>query len=389
MSCAVVDALIGNYRSKKRKLILHFDQHNTIQLACQYPKRNIKEGLNKFLTSLLWGEEIDGKWVWRCDAPQLEKPNAYRNASTYYKHLERQYVVNTTDRRKLFEKTNKFTDKGHDGEQFRPYFERYLASIRCTNDNYRDDNTINDEDNPQELYYLVLPVFFDLIKKLRETNYEFTIILRSYGRDSDSFLKAVQRHVQRENFNDLNVNMVIGSFERDEKDVNKILLRLNENEIYEGDISIYNKLNSLTGICAIKDDFTPWQRNNYSCYFAKPVWINLNDENHQHLFFDDNIRFESEDDCIVNVKLCHKTNKNSNLFENVLFKSYEIFEKFTLIQPNLLELLDKDLSNNNNEYSEFFFKKIDNAYKAYDRFIEEINCASYIKSDFIYLVKNT
>ena len=42
----------------KRKLILHFDQHNTIQVACMLPGRSVtvEEGLNNFLTTAVWGK---------------------------------------------------------------------------------------------------------------------------------------------------------------------------------------------------------------------------------------------------------------------------------------------------------------------------------------------
>lgn len=75
----------------KRKLVLHFDQHNTIQVACTLPGRRItvEEGLNNFLTSAVWGKEIDDKWVWISQEPQIHKPENEPDAQTYFKYLEK------------------------------------------------------------------------------------------------------------------------------------------------------------------------------------------------------------------------------------------------------------------------------------------------------------
>ncbi len=61
----------------KRKLILHFDQHNTIQVASSLPDRHltVEEGLNNFLTTACWGKETyDNGWTWVSNQPQMNKP---------------------------------------------------------------------------------------------------------------------------------------------------------------------------------------------------------------------------------------------------------------------------------------------------------------------------
>lgn len=111
-----------------------------------------------------------------------------------------------------------------------------------------------------------------------------------------------------------------------------------DGEVYKDEKSIYAKLNSLTGICAIRDDFAYWQKHDYVCYSAKPLWMNLNDEKHQHILFDDNIRLDSKDDCIVNLRFNNTDDENE--YHNVDFESYKIFERTSIIQPNLIELLN-------------------------------------------------
>lgn len=95
---------------KKRKLILHFDQHNTIQVACTLPGRRItvEEGLNNFLTSVVWGKEVvvdgdthDTSWQWVCQEPRITKPVGEPDAITYFKYLEKKVVKAPEDRARL------------------------------------------------------------------------------------------------------------------------------------------------------------------------------------------------------------------------------------------------------------------------------------------------
>lgn len=86
---------------RKRKLILHFDQHNTIQVACTLPGRRItvEEGLNNFLTSVAWGKEVEEeRWQWVSHEPRLTKPPGEPEAITYFKYLEKKIVKSPDDR---------------------------------------------------------------------------------------------------------------------------------------------------------------------------------------------------------------------------------------------------------------------------------------------------
>lgn len=128
--------------ARKRKLILHFDQHNTIQVACTLPGRRItvEEGLNNFLTSVVWGKEVEGSasttsttntnnnnndydvdddqentrssassnssggvssWKWVSNEPRLTKPPNEPDAITYFKYLEKKIVKSPEDRARL------------------------------------------------------------------------------------------------------------------------------------------------------------------------------------------------------------------------------------------------------------------------------------------------
>ncbi|RNA42248.1 RWD domain-containing [Brachionus plicatilis] len=115
-------------------------------------------------------------------------------------------------------------------------------------------------------------------------------------------------------------------------------------------------------LIAIRDDFAFWQKNKYECYAAKPLWINLNDTYSHHIIFDDNIRLDSVDDCIVNIRLFNSIHNAKYL--NVNFNSYKYFKATSILQPDLVELLNPNLKidSKNNHY----LSMIKNAEKSYE-----------------------
>ena len=114
----------------KKKLLLHFDQHNTIQVACTLPTRSVtvEEGINNFLTSVLWGKEVDDQWEWLSTEPQMYKPHNEPNAITYFKYLEKKIVKSPEDRVELKTKTCKFV-YNEPGIKFREFFDLYLEKL--------------------------------------------------------------------------------------------------------------------------------------------------------------------------------------------------------------------------------------------------------------------
>jgi hypothetical protein len=356
----------------ERKLILHFDQHNTIQVACLLPGRSltVEEGLNNFLTSAVWGKVENNEWIWISNEPQLHKPINEPDAITYFKYLEKILVKKPEDRVEFKKKTCNFVYE-EPGKKFKEFFDLYLQSLtsKILNSDANPCNTIPSGDpNNKTLYNLILPEFFDMIRRLQKQKREFTIILRTMGIDSQGFLDTVcpifeGKHESFKDIQPITINRNIGRIKRSEND--KIQLEI-DGEIFEDDASIYKKLNSLNGINAIRDDFDYWQRNNYECYSAKPLWIDLEDLDHQHILFDDNIRLDEYDDCIVNVRM---KNIKKNIYENIDFDCYNIFEKCSILQPNLLELLNPHLKidSTKNHYCE----KIAKAENIYQKMLDK------------------
>ena len=373
--------------SNHRKLILHFDQHNTIQVACTLPGRNItvEEGINHFLTTAVWGKEEGDNWVWLSEKPEKNRPKNEPRAITYFKYLEKKLVGTPNDRAELKKKTCRFVYE-EPGCRYREFFDLYLRSLtysRIKNDDVIDTtyffdsnvsklppNTIPAGDPTNEsLYHLILPEFFDMIRRLQCENRNFAIVLRTMGIDSQKFLDTVRpvldgKHPDFKDIKPIEINRNIGQIQRFDND--KILLKM-DNQVYDTEEMIYDKLSSLQGINAIRDDFAFWQKNKYECYSAKPLWINLNDTKHHHIIFDDNIRLDSLDDCIVNIRLNNSNEKNK--FMNINFDSYKYFKSNCILQPDLIELLNPNLKNDSK--SNHYLTMIKNAEKNYENLLNE------------------
>lgn len=240
----------------KRKLILHFDQHNTIQVAMKLPlaQVTVEEGLNNFLTSAVWGKEDEnGNWQWVSNEPSIDRPPKEPNAITYYKYMEKK-VPN--DRVEFKKKLVNFVNESD--TKFKPFFDLYLENLRyesqtLVNNNSHDGetpcNTIQSKDKDNNsLYHLILPSFFEMIRQLQQQEREFTIILRTMGIESQRFLDTVRAVLQGKhpNFKDIkpiHINDSIGRIIRSKK---QIKLEI-EGQVFEGDLAIYKKLTSMKG----------------------------------------------------------------------------------------------------------------------------------------------
>jgi hypothetical protein len=196
-----------------------------------------------------------------------------------------------------------------------------------------------------------------MIRRLQKSNREFAIVLRTMGIDSHNFLDTIRpmfdgKHKDFRDLAPMHINTSVGHMRRTSEDQFELEM---DNQVFRNDEAIYEKLNSLQGINAIRDDFAYWQSHDYSCYAAKPLWIDLNDERHHHIIFDDNIRLDAVDDCIVNIRL---KNATTSRFESIDFESYKIFEKSSILQPNLIKLLNPHLrlDSTKNHYHEMIRK---------------------------------
>jgi hypothetical protein len=88
----------------------------------------VEEGLNNFITSAVWGKEENNEWKWISTEPQLKKPVADPNVTTYFKYLEKKIVKEPKDRTELKKQTCRFIYSQH-GAKFREFFDLYLKQL--------------------------------------------------------------------------------------------------------------------------------------------------------------------------------------------------------------------------------------------------------------------
>lgn len=86
--------------------------------------------------------------------------------------------------------------------------------------------------------------------------------------------------------------------------------------------------------------------------------------------FDDNIRLDAFDDCIVNLRL---RNGPQRIFSNVDFESYRLFIKSSILQPNLIKLLNPLLKKDST--LNLYYEKIRRAERYYQHLMDNQEAA--------------
>lgn len=111
----------------------------------------------------------------------------------------------------------------------------------------------------------------------------------------------------------------------------------NVSEEVKNESDIYKFLCDSKGILGFKDDFPYWQMNNYHHTCSKPLWIDPQDTEHMHIFFDDNYRPKTEDS-IVDVR----EKDGSGGWRSVVDDALETYDDMSLVQVDLLDAIAND-----------------------------------------------
>ncbi|UJR30935.1 hypothetical protein I4U23_018447 [Adineta vaga] len=377
----------NNPSSKRRKLILHFDNRNTLEVANNVSATTIEQGVNNFLTGVLWGYEKDnGEWEWISTSPSLEKPANCPHCITYFKYLENQIVKEAIDRKQLRFKTGSFVT--NEGQRFRQFYDQLIELLRYyelkSPEREREDQILTLEEQsstsshtvPNEnerkrrpsilhknqvpvngyrssngtLYHYVLPSFFRLIQYLQETDRDFVIYLRTMGDDCKNFLLNAQRILSNEHpsfqFNrTLDVNHEPGFIKRIDDRTISLRIKFEDDEemqTIEDEFAIREKLERGHGIHAIKDDFNAWCQKNYHYTTSKPIWFDPDDRHptSHHILFDDNFRVIHPNDSIVDIRIM---DRERHQCYSCPFEFYPRLENIFAVQANLYLILgDRD-----------------------------------------------
>jgi len=389
----------GDYCDSQRKLVLHFDVRNTILVSDSATNDNVEQALNSFLTGVTWGREEPGVgWVWYSDRPSLRAPCP--GVITYYKNRERELVRSPADRVRLRRITSDFTRQPI-GRKFRKYFEAHLrllewssstTSLLQTADTFSLDSAahvpssignaptimkpeadrtkrevVPVDEKPEvnsvdrkltilgvngRLYHYILPSFIKMMYDLYAEGCRFSVILRTYGIDAPKVLDSIA-HIVAGNHPmfpvklPIDVNRQPGRIQRESGDRVRCELSpttaVSQLTVLDTNRDIYRYMSNVEGICGFVDDFEFWQRHNYAHSDGKPLWIDLDDHDVQHIFFDDNIRV-ADAEGIVDVRLFHRdiSSVSGSGCEMAAVRSLSMdeiasLENFCLVQADLLE----------------------------------------------------
>jgi len=364
----------------KRKMVLHFDVRNTILVSDSATHDNVEHALNSFLTGVTWGRDEPTGWVWYSDRPSLRAPCP--GVITYYKSRERELVKSPADRVILRRITGDFTRQPI-GRKFRKYFEAHLRMLEwnvvlswgsISNLRYDEPATAlacSVHNKPTgtkpevvsvdqkltivgangRLYHYLLPSFVKMLYDLQAGGYWFSIILRTYGVDAPKVLESIA-HIVAGNHPlfpgklTIDVNQRPGRIRRQPGGRIRCELPPTRDgtdtlQPLDTDADIYRYLSDVEGICGFVDDFRYWQEHGYAHSDGKPLWINLDDQDVQHVFFDDNIRI-ADAEGIVDVRLFNGDCDSSTSGAGCQARSLSIeeiapLENVCLVQADLLE----------------------------------------------------
>ncbi|XP_035513305.1 uncharacterized protein si:dkey-32e6.3 [Morone saxatilis] len=275
---------------QRKKLVLHVDLNNTILVSDAVTGQGTVAALDYFLTTVTWGKmSKHGQWEWLCDSPSLLPPCS--DAVSYYSQ---------------FGRVPGFTSAA--GRRFRGVLDEHLNLLRWP-EGVKGDRELAVKGENGQLYYWILPSFFQLLKDLEQEGREFAILFRTFGNDLPRVLRAVYRalnegaHPLFPDLPDLKlrVNMTAGKIRCSKRGI--VLSRAEDRvTTHDGERGLYQYLSSVQGLGGFQDHFDWWASNTFSIRGGKPLWVDPFDQNVQHIFIDDNIR-QNDEDTIVHPKV--------------------------------------------------------------------------------------
>lgn len=343
----------------RRKLILHFDVNKTIVPVDSATGETVEAALNVYLSGMAWGKDRQGEWH---SKEKLSSAPLEVDDVSFYKFVERRLLPGVTHDRTAFRyQLMSFTDKPQ-GSNFKPYFNTLLQDLKWVlpyDENIHKSMTV--PGTKECRYHLILPSFYYLLQHLVEEGREFAVVFRTFGNDVKSVLTSIKsaikqsmpfcksleclkdavedkvyflrRHTQiTGNYIVCSDNAKQETTSQDDENAN------NEQTLTDDDM--YTWFTNMSGFCAIRDNVVEWYTNNFDSKSGKPVWIDLIDQQTQHVFFDDNIRPGSHDS-ILNIRL--RDQNTGSGFKNVTREQEYLFDHSNMVPVNFLEaILDRN-----------------------------------------------
>lgn len=339
--------------NQKRKLILHFDVNKTLVPVDSATGETIEAALNVFLSGMAWGKDRQGEWYSKelLSSAPLEVDDV-----SFYKFVEKRLLPNVTRDRKAFRvQLMSFTDEPQ-GSNFKPYLNELLQTLRWKlpyDENLHKALTV--PGTKECRYHFIIPAFYSLLRHLVAEQRDFAIIFRTYGNDVKNVLTSVKTAIKQSlPFSDNLAGLADGISEnvycvkRDPVNSEKFFLHSecsNKNGAsgdYDTcqmtDDDMYTWFTNLNGFCAIHDNVQDWYKNNFDSKHGKPFWVDLNDPDVQHIFFDDNIR-PGNFDSILNIRVRDNRRNTGSRFRVVGRDEEFLFEHSNAVPVNFPEAI--------------------------------------------------
>ncbi|TPP62162.1 hypothetical protein FGIG_01157 [Fasciola gigantica] len=303
---------------------------------------------------------------WKClpESPCIRQPRP--DAVSLYKLLEQQIVRQPADRGRLRKYLGNFTQTP-EGQQFLHLFQNHLEKLRWPDVN----STAHDTDEmyiapvsklsviglDNQRYHYLMPAFYRLMSWLMHTGRQFAIVLRTYGQDGSHIVSAIETYLQGHHPTEkpnpsvaesLVLDQAHWRLKRDTKPPQFTLCKCDaqtcdgSGECVSGEQAIHQTWSNWNGVVSVQDDFVYWQSNHYDHRAAKPMWFNPKDREVQHVFFDDNIRFD--EDKTNGIDLIQLDTKDVNEMNSQSYRPTQSeaaqWENVYFVQADLLQIIN-------------------------------------------------
>lgn len=189
-------------------------------------------------------------------------------------------------------------------EKRHPTRERVLALRDRIKEKFTDPHT-------QQIKFAVFGSFFALLKKLRENNIRFVLILRTFGNDLKDVAEEVSNHPSGVKFTRW------GKFSHKQ-------LQLEESESIVKAKKIFKTFLNSQEHFAIQDNWKEWNSDQERARSGKPFIYDASGRWHDicnlSIFFDDNFSAEEERDILNPIEIAETAVSSKELKDRLLFK---------------------------------------------------------------------
>lgn len=319
--------------------MLHFDVNETILLGDAAGGDTFDESLNKIICKSAFvrrteRSEPDGNraedplsdWQWhdgqtlRVDAPagtEAVDPPPLVTSWEWPPSTRPFYRVPALKERYA----KRFTEPGSPGRIYRPFYEELCAALRVSSPGI-DSRLCHDG-----VHHFVMPAFFQTLQRLTAAGRRFTLVIRTFGSDTLDVAAALNAWAEGRHaipgHPDLRFEPSRAWTGRYDSEGHFRLVQAPQppvsslqgsaaevgqapgagagsdtgRELQEEDAVEF--LESGIPVASIHDDYEWWRQHGYAPAAGKPLWLTIEDQDRQHIFFDDNIHNDAADSIVA------------------------------------------------------------------------------------------